>query len=95
MQCSVARDEGSLPHLVPVHCRRGRCWERTWHTDVDKVAGTLPSKGELPNHLSMMLVLATSIIWRCTWAATRVSMTLYVSRPLSFGVGTCFCLPPG
>ena len=32
--------------------------EQTWHTDVDKLPGTLPSKGELPGHLSMMLVLS-------------------------------------
>ena len=32
--------------------------EQTWHTDVDKLPGTLPSKDELPGHLSMMLVLS-------------------------------------
>ena len=32
--------------------------ELTWHTDVDKLPGTLPSMGELPGHLSMMLVLS-------------------------------------
>ena len=32
--------------------------EQTWHTDVDKLPSTLPSKGELPGHLSMMLVLS-------------------------------------
>ena len=32
--------------------------EQTWHTDVDKLPGTLPSNGELPGHLSMMLVLS-------------------------------------
>ena len=32
--------------------------EQTWHTDVDKLPGTLPSKGELPGHLSMMLVVS-------------------------------------
>ena len=30
---------------------------QTWHTNVAKLPGTLPSKGELPNHLCMMLVL--------------------------------------
>ena len=33
-------------------------WEQTWRTDVDKLPGTLPSMGELPGHLSMMLVLS-------------------------------------
>ena len=32
--------------------------EQTWHTDVDKLPGTLPSMGEPPEHLSMMLVLS-------------------------------------
>ena len=32
--------------------------EQTWHTNVDKLPGTLPSMGELPGHLSMMLVLS-------------------------------------
>ena len=32
--------------------------EQTWHTDVDKLPGSLPSMGELPDHLSMMLVLS-------------------------------------
>ena len=32
--------------------------EQTWHTDVDKLPGTLPSKGELPGHLSMIIVLS-------------------------------------
>ena len=32
--------------------------EQTRHTDVVKLPGTLPSKGELPGHLSMMLVLS-------------------------------------
>ena len=32
--------------------------EQTWHTDVDKLPGTLPSKGELPVHLSRMLALS-------------------------------------
>ena len=32
--------------------------EQTWYTYVDKLPRTLPSKGELPGHLSMMLVLS-------------------------------------
>ena len=32
--------------------------EQTWHTAVDKLPSTLPSMGELPDHLSMMLVLS-------------------------------------
>ena len=32
--------------------------EQTWHTDIDKLPGTLPIMGELPDHLSMMLVLS-------------------------------------
>ena len=32
--------------------------EQTWHTGVDKLLDTLPSKGELPGHLSMTLVLS-------------------------------------
>ena len=30
--------------------------EQTWHTGADKLPGTLLSNGELPGHLSMMLV---------------------------------------
>ena len=32
--------------------------EQTWHTDIDKLPSTLPSMGELPGHLSMMLLLS-------------------------------------
>ena len=32
--------------------------EQTWHTDVGQLPGTLPSMGDLPGHLSMMLVLS-------------------------------------
>ena len=32
--------------------------EQTWHIDVDKLPRTLPSMGELPGHLSMMLDLS-------------------------------------
>ena len=32
--------------------------EHTWHTDVHNLPSTLPSKGEVPNHLSVMLVLS-------------------------------------
>ena len=32
--------------------------EHTWHTDADKLPGTLTSKGELPGPISMMLVLS-------------------------------------
>ena len=32
--------------------------KQTWHTDVDRLPGTLPRRGDLPTHLSMMLILS-------------------------------------
>ena len=32
--------------------------KQTWHTDVDRLPSTLPRRGDLPTHLSMMLVLS-------------------------------------
>ena len=43
--------------------------EQTWHTDVDKSPGMLPSKGELPGHLSMMLVLSDKYHLEVLWGS--------------------------
>ena len=95
-QCSVCWPE--MKDLFPTQrsaiATREDAKEETWHIDVDKLPSTLPSKGELPGHLSMMLVLWDNIIWRCTWEVTWESTTICVSRPSSFSVGTWFSLPP-
>ena len=58
MQCSLARDEDLFPTQWSAIAAREDAREQTWHTDVDKLPGTVPRMGELPGHLSMMLVLS-------------------------------------
>ena len=58
-QCSACWPE--MKNLFPTQCSaiaaEEDAKEQTWHTDVEKLPGTLTSKGGLHEHLSMMLVL--------------------------------------
>ena len=59
-QCSARWPEmrGLFPTQLSAIAAGEDAREQTWHIDVDKLPGTLPSMGELPDHLSIMLVLS-------------------------------------
>ena len=68
--------------------------EQTCHTDVDKLPGPLPSKGELPGHLSMMLVLSDKYHLEVHFGSHLGDHDALRVETFEFQVGTWFSLPP-